>query len=47
MVLGGNSNGRLGLNDFANKSSPTQVGAQSNWNKLAGGDSHGLVTNRG
>jgi alpha-tubulin suppressor-like RCC1 family protein len=32
---GYNFNGELGLNDRVNKSSPTQIGSQTNWSKIA------------
>jgi alpha-tubulin suppressor-like RCC1 family protein len=32
---GYNVNGELGLNDRVNKSSPTQIGSQTNWSKIA------------
>ena len=37
---GSNGNGRLGLNDATNRSSPAQVGAMTNWKQVMGGANH-------
>jgi len=36
--------GQLGQSDFVNRSSPTQVGALTNWNKVSGAVIHALAT---
>ena len=41
---GANSHGYLGVNDKANRSSPIQIGTESNWSKIGGGNSHFLAT---
>jgi alpha-tubulin suppressor-like RCC1 family protein len=40
---GENTNGGLGLNDIANRSSPVQVGALSNWAQVSAGSSFSLA----
>jgi len=40
---GKNSYGNLGLNDIVHRSSPTQVGALTNWKQVAGGWKHVLA----
>ena len=36
--------GQLGLNELINKSSPTQVGSDSNWKSSDGGINHSIFT---
>ena len=35
-----NSSGRLGLGDIVNRSSPVQVGTDTDWASVSGGGSH-------
>jgi alpha-tubulin suppressor-like RCC1 family protein len=39
--------GQLGLGDTANRSSPVQVGALTNWTNIATGEIHGLAISTG
>jgi hypothetical protein len=41
---GAGQHGRLGLNDQVNRSSPIQVGTETNWNRVAVGPFHSLAT---
>jgi alpha-tubulin suppressor-like RCC1 family protein len=40
---GSNSSGKLGLNDSVNRSSPTQVGTDTNWSSVSLGSSNTLL----
>lgn len=40
---GENGNGQLGLGDTTNRSSPVQVGAETNWAQISGGQSFNLA----
>ena len=40
---GHNQYGKLGLGDTTNRSSPTQLGAETNWSKVSAGSEHGLA----
>jgi alpha-tubulin suppressor-like RCC1 family protein len=42
-MWGSNNRGQLGQNDLTNRSSPTQVGALTNWSQASGGEGHTLA----
>jgi alpha-tubulin suppressor-like RCC1 family protein len=43
-AAGDNGNGRLGLNDEINRSSPVQVGSETHWSKVSQGNNGGTWT---
>jgi len=44
---GNNANGQIGDNTVIRRSSPVQIGALTNWNTVAVGSRHAVVTNKG